>query len=179
MHCPDCGQQQISEETRFCSRCGLPLKLISEVVAHRGTLPQLAELKMKKKKFLNRKMGIFIGIAWMLFFILLITPFMDAMKFPGELTSMAAIFGIFSGVLMIIASAFFLKGEPNDFEWHDYPDQNDRDQVSTQPGALPPAHSIPAQTYAPPTRSRWETNDLVRPSVTEGTTKLLDNENNG
>ena len=23
MHCPKCGQQQISEDTRFCSRCGL------------------------------------------------------------------------------------------------------------------------------------------------------------
>src|SRR5215204_3732334 len=36
MHCPKCGQQQISEETRFCSRCGLLLTGIAEVIARNG-----------------------------------------------------------------------------------------------------------------------------------------------
>ena len=25
MYCPRCGQQQMSDEMRFCSRCGLPI----------------------------------------------------------------------------------------------------------------------------------------------------------
>jgi hypothetical protein len=40
--------------------------------------------------------------------------------------------------------------------------------------ALPPGQSIPASTYAPPQHGNWlDTNDLNLPSVTEGTTKLL------
>ena len=38
MHCPKCGQQQISEDTRFCSRCGLLLTGIAEVVANNGVV---------------------------------------------------------------------------------------------------------------------------------------------
>ena len=33
MYCPRCSQQQVSEETKFCSRCGLPLGLVSELLA--------------------------------------------------------------------------------------------------------------------------------------------------
>ena len=47
MHCPSCGQQQVSLETKFCSRCGFPLGVVSEVLAHGGFLPQLAELYKK------------------------------------------------------------------------------------------------------------------------------------
>src|SRR5687768_10297469 len=39
MHCPVCGQQQISDETRFCSRCGFLLTGIAEVVASGGNIP--------------------------------------------------------------------------------------------------------------------------------------------
>ena len=30
MYCPNCGQQQVSEEMRFCSRCGLALSGLTE-----------------------------------------------------------------------------------------------------------------------------------------------------
>ena len=39
MHCPKCGQQQASEELRFCSRCGLPLTDIAAVVSNGGVIP--------------------------------------------------------------------------------------------------------------------------------------------
>ena len=41
--------------------------------------------------------------------------------------------------------------------------------------ALPPSESIPTSGYVPPNQSNWrDTNDLAQPSVTEGTTKLLE-----
>lgn len=45
-------------------------------------------------------------------------------------------------------------------------------------GELPPARSIPASAYAPPSTGRWrETNELETPgSVTDNTTKLLQQE---
>jgi len=39
MFCPHCGQQQISDEVRFCSRCGFALGGVAELLAHGGTLP--------------------------------------------------------------------------------------------------------------------------------------------
>ena len=47
MHCPRCGQQQISNETRFCSRCGFQLGVVSELLLHDGYLPQLAQLEQQ------------------------------------------------------------------------------------------------------------------------------------
>ena len=43
MHCPRCGQQQISDQTKFCSRCGFQLGLVSELLMNGGFLPQLAD----------------------------------------------------------------------------------------------------------------------------------------
>src|SRR5215207_1065539 len=38
MYCPNCGQQQVSDEMRFCSRCGLALTGLAEWLAG-GSLP--------------------------------------------------------------------------------------------------------------------------------------------
>lgn len=34
MYCPQCSQQQATGEMRFCSRCGFPLKIVSQLVAN-------------------------------------------------------------------------------------------------------------------------------------------------
>ena len=73
MHCPRCGQQQVSEETKFCSRCGFPLGLVSEVLSHGGFLPQLANLQ-KNKKFFTRQNGLKIGLVWFLIVTFLLVP---------------------------------------------------------------------------------------------------------
>ena len=39
MYCPQCGQQQVSDVTRFCSRCGFPLDGAAAVLASGGALP--------------------------------------------------------------------------------------------------------------------------------------------
>lgn len=36
IHCPKCGQQQVSEEVRFCSRCGFKLGLVRALLADDG-----------------------------------------------------------------------------------------------------------------------------------------------
>jgi hypothetical protein len=33
MFCPQCGHQQVSDETRFCSRCGLSLGIVTDLLA--------------------------------------------------------------------------------------------------------------------------------------------------
>jgi uncharacterized membrane protein YvbJ len=34
MFCPQCGHQQASDNVRFCSRCGLSLGLVTDVLAN-------------------------------------------------------------------------------------------------------------------------------------------------
>ena len=41
MFCPQCGQQQGSEEARFCSRCGLRLDALAEFIEGGGQLAAL------------------------------------------------------------------------------------------------------------------------------------------
>ena len=38
MYCPQCSEEQVSEEMRFCSRCGLPLAIVSQLVRGGGAL---------------------------------------------------------------------------------------------------------------------------------------------
>ena len=38
MYCPQCSQQQISDEMRFCSRCGFPLSSVRQLIASGGAL---------------------------------------------------------------------------------------------------------------------------------------------
>lgn len=39
MYCPHCGQQQVSDITKFCSRCGFPLEGAMAVLLSGGLLP--------------------------------------------------------------------------------------------------------------------------------------------
>ncbi len=178
MHCPDCGQQQISDEIRFCSRCGFPLAAVSQIVANRGTIPAGLSEASDKPRWLTRKKGVFFGVVWMLFFILMIAGLLDELKAPGEIVSVAAIFGIFSGVVIILASAMFLKGEHPDTHHDQYGPQRYEVGGGRPAQTLPPPQAqqaVPVQNYSSQ-KNRWDTNDLAQPSVTEGTTRLLKEE---
>ena len=175
MYCPRCSQQQVSEETKFCSRCGFPLGLISEILAHGGFLPQLAEL-YKSKKWLTRKNGVVFSIMWTIFFLLIWSPIFGAAG-VDEIALISAIIGIFGGLMWLIASLVFLKSASRDFlPPSELPNANVNNLSETNQKVLPPQQSQPAQSYVPPADS-WKapnTGEFARPqSVTDGTTKLL------
>ena len=181
MYCPRCSQQQVSEETKFCSRCGFPLGLVSEILAHGGFLPQLAEL-YKGKKLFTRRNGLIFSLFWFLIFVLLLTPFFGITGAPEELVAMAAIIGTMGAFIMMLASFLILKKEPSNFDIANQalPANNIRNLHATQqPPALPPQYSQPAQSYVPPPGT-WKapnTDDFARRgSVTDGTTKLFEKE---
>ena len=180
MHCPSCGQQQISNETKFCSRCGLPLGVVSEVLAYGGYLPQLAELNKKKNTIFTRRNALGFSLIWTLFFLFIMTPFWGIVGVE-ELAGVSAIVGIFGGLIMAVSSLIFMQKErtlyPMQQNAFGPPPAQQYTPQQTQPGhaALPPQQSIPAHVYAPPKAGNWrDTNDLQPTSVTEGTTKLLD-----
>jgi len=175
MYCPKCSQQQVSEETKFCSRCGFPLGLVSEILAHGGFLPQLAEL-YKSKKWLTKKNGVVFSLMWCIFFLLIMAPFWSIVN-ADELANVSVIIGIFGGLMWLIASLVFLKSaSQGSFTANELPNANVNNLYETNQRVLPPTQSQPAQSYAPPANS-WKapnTGEFAQPrSVIEGTTKLL------
>ena len=180
MHCPSCGQQQVSNETKFCSRCGFPLGIVSDVLAHGGYLPQLAELSKKKKSLLTRRNGLAFSLIWCLFFLLVMTPLWGILDLD-KLAGASAIIGIFGGLIMLVSSAIFLKKDIVRFDHYPQmpPPQQQYGLHGASQTALPPQQSVPASFYAQPQAGRRrETNDLEPSSVTESTTRLL-NEQEG
>lgn len=178
MFCPNCGQQQVSQEIKFCSRCGFPMGLVSEILAHGGFLPQLADL-YKSKKIFTKLNGMKFGLIWFLFWSFLMTPLL-AIAGGEEIVAVTAVLGFVGGMIIAILSALFLQNVPRSLP-DGYLNQPDNMKPAHLAGnqaqnALPPQQTQPAQSYVPPVKS-WksaDTGELVRPSsVTEETTKLL------
>ncbi len=183
MHCPKCGQQQVSDEMRFCSRCGFSLGIVTELLVTGGTLPN-RETESFAAKFSGRKRGKRLGLLLMFTAMLLamiggiiqdsLPP--DPLNAPG-LAGKLVLFlpAIIIGVAGFVRFLYALLLETNI-------------QSQTSPGltasavkrglntadyvALPASHSVPAASLGV---KRGDTTEMVNaPSVTENTTKLLD-----
>lgn len=178
MYCPQCGQQQVSDAARFCSRCGFQLEAVSGLLATggRGAAPEPVFEAVPAPPSPKRK-GVQLGGKLMLSGIFLI-PILAAMAEMFHLQEEIAL----GGVMLLVAGLFRLIYAIL-FEDGPYRRQLQRPtayvpQSQFAPpqavSALPPPQAQPAQTYVPP---RPETAELsYRPSVTEGTTRLLERE---
>src|SRR5687768_13898687 len=179
MHCPKCGQQQITEETRFCSRCGFLLTGVLQLVANDGHLPQTGS-PGKPDVLSPRRRGVRKGLF---FFLLsfLILPIIMMITIAAEaepyILFVAAVIFIAGGLLRVAYALMFEEG-------HAAPDGYPAITGSTQaaqsaePTILPDGTAVPASLYAaPPGTGMWrDTNDLQKTphSVTDSTTKLLE-----
>jgi endogenous inhibitor of DNA gyrase (YacG/DUF329 family) len=104
MFCPNCGQQQVSDEMRFCSRCGLALTGLAEWLAG-GMLVRRAEepaLPSRQRKAIRRA-------AKLMFFSAAMFPIFFAISYgidePGPLFVPLVPFFL-SGVWMLYARLF-------------------------------------------------------------------------
>lgn len=179
MFCPRCSQEQVSEITKFCSRCGFPLGLVAEVLAHDGFLPQLAEVNSKKSRW-TRKNGVLFAFFWFMFFSLILAPLFGIIDIDA-LAAMCAVVGTMGGIFLTVFSLVYLKKESKNIEFYNQslPNYKARNLYEAQPNVLPSQHSQTAQSYVSPT-DKWkapDTGELVQPgSVTDGTTRLLNNQ---
>ena len=181
MHCPRCGQEQVSEEIKFCSRCGFPLGLVSEILAHGGFLPQLADLYKSEKSKFTKKHGVIFSIFWFMFFLFILTPFWVTMRVE-PLATMSAVIGIFGGLMWLIGSLTLLKSSPKELPMSlkdmQQPNVHNLNGARQNQNVLPPQRSQPINSYIPPQPGSWKapnTGELVNPgSIVEGTTKLLE-----
>lgn len=176
MFCPQCGQQQVSDAARFCSRCGFQLAAVSGLLATNGAAPELAFEAVPVPESPKRK-GARLGGKLMLsgmFLLPALGLLSEMVGSPEELIIVGAIVFL-AGLFRLLYALLFEDGP--------YRSQLQRQPVYTQPAqfahpreaaALPPQQAQPARGYAPP---RPDTAEIAyRPSVTEGTTRLLERE---
>lgn len=187
MFCPVCSQEQISEQTRFCSRCGFLLAGVSQLIANGGApiMPQQMDAANFNPHAMSpRKRGAKQGTL-LIFSGLIIVPLLLLFSIAlqlGPFPSMVVAILLFGGgVLRLIFALLFESGYPGAPPSESVLPQALRDVLPSQKKsqALPPQQTAPASSYAPPTAGNWrDTNDLAAapPSVTESTTKLLTKE---
>lgn len=178
MFCPQCGQQQAADKVRFCSRCGFQLGTVGELLKSNGNAPE--------RRFAGgaaespRRRGVRQGVMTMMIGIFLVPFFFVLSELVGtsDELGMLGLVAFFAGLLRLVY-AFFEDGASPRLS-------QGVDEFSGQPSferpnwratpELPEAQGAEARAYVPP---RTDTADLsARPSVIEGTTRLLGDERN-
>lgn len=177
MYCPQCGQEQASSEMRFCSRCGFPLGGVARLLERGGvgavdsqpgkTGPQVRGLSPRQK-------GTRAGIMQMVsgFLVVPIVAILSHNIFGWEelIIPLAALITFVGGLLRIIYAKLYEDDTPELVT--DAAPAPAQFAARARVSALPPQQSVPASAYAP---RRVNTAELVPPpSVTENTTRLLD-----
>ena len=180
MHCPKCGQQQVSEETRFCSRCGLLLTEIANVVANEGIVPGKAKGKTTSARLRGMKQGVFLFLLALLVLPIaaIITVANDAEPYVAAAVFFLTVVG---GLLRIVYALMFESAEPGSatLEENVMAGTGKLLKRKRQKAELKAAPAN-AEVYSAPAQSKWlDTNELATPppaSVTDNTTKLLEKE---
>ncbi|MGI8882932.1 MAG: hypothetical protein ACR2IA_01640 [Pyrinomonadaceae bacterium] len=180
MFCPNCGQEQISRETKFCSRCGFLMIGVTDLIANGGNLPAvIADAQAMSPRKRGIKKGLFI---FMLSFLIvpLVTIFsiMIHVEKPFAVIITALLLTV-GGLLRMAYAIMFEANAPDANTLEASALQTARNFLGRrkQSDELPPQQSIPVNNYMPPMQRNWrDTNDLSPTSVTDNTTKLLQKE---
>ena len=177
MFCPRCGQEQISNETRFCSRCGFLMTGVGELMANGGstalTDARPAKVDTPRKRGLKQGLFIFLLTFLVVPIVSILTVWAHAEPFG---VAIAAILLFIGGLLRMAYALMFESSEPTGKTLEENVYGAAQNLLNRQPNqnALPP-QSIPTSSYMPPTQGSWrDTNDLQPSSVTDPTTKLLE-----
>lgn len=180
MFCPRCGQEQLNDETRFCSRCGFLMIGVTELIANEGLIPE-KYVTIKGGKNSPRKRGIKQGatlfLSGVLIVPLLAVIFVGILNTEGLIVPVAALLTFLGGILRMIYALLFESNNSNENTLEENVIATSQKFLNRQKNskALPPEQSIPVANYVPPAAGNWrDTNDLEPSSVTENTTKLLD-----
>lgn len=170
MFCPRCAQQQISYETHYCSACGFLLTDVAEALKNDGLVERnVAENTRDLKRSVS--VGLLAIILSSVFFVL-------SLIFGTPEPSYFVQFNLLVGLLVFlfgltwIGYVFWFRSERT-FPHAEKHVNNERALfTSSKEKVLPESR----QEYVSPIHG-LQTNELeVIPSVTEGTTKLLEKE---
>ena len=176
MYCPQCGQQQLSDNLRFCSRCGFPLEAVVQILNTGGMLPPVQQHRGSTEPSPRRK-GVKQGAMLLLLGVILV-PLLGVLNSFNAgnlfdiLTPMAAIFFFVGGLVRILYAGLFEEGAPQYRPMmQTYAPPPTQFQSNPRAAALPPVPAPQPTSW----RSRPNTAEILQPpSITENTTRLLD-----
>lgn len=172
MYCPNCGQQQVSNEMRYCSRCGLALSGLSDWLAGGRVVvdptPEPPPPPPSRRRKAIRRAAKLMFLSGVIFPIFLIIALAE--DEPGPLVLPFIVFFV-ALVWMLYARLFMDPGPAVDYKQAQQPSRLVSMSAHTP---LPPASTIPIGDMRGP---QVRTNELAQPpSVTEQTTRFLDKE---
>lgn len=178
MYCPKCSQEQISDEMRFCSRCGFSLIAVKDLVASgNGLVKQEAETQAPQVSCGQRGAR---RAAWMLLVSLalaLFVGFLTAIEDEFAVLLLLPFLLFVSGIAILFYSVF-LADKRAERKRLAATQAHLATSIPGQPGTaartpeLYPSRMAPIASF---TARRPETAEMVRPpSVTENTTRLLE-----
>lgn len=161
MYCPRCGQQQLPDEVRFCSRCGFQLVAVSQLLRNDGItfIQQKEKLPLIKRRELRQGAKLIF-----LSFFSIVPSFILASIIEHGLPLVIPFITFLVGLAQMIY--YFIFGEsilPNGKqtpEFNEY--QNQLNYQSTQ--------NLPFESRS------FDTTEFVQPpSITEPTANLIKN----
>lgn len=175
MYCPKCSQEQISENVRFCSRCGFLLTGIAEVVANDGIVAGSTDRRKRLRSKFRKKgvrQGIFILVLNLLFSPILLT-FIKISEMPPVIFFLTVFIFFVLGIIRIAYSLLF------EIETESSSDKNTEVQKTfpsiNKTEALPAAETNLISDFVPPVKGTWrDSKDLIYSSITDVTTRQLD-----
>lgn len=178
MFCPQCGQERVSVETNYCSRCGFLLSAAADLLLTGGQNPY-AVVRTVSRPQSARKRGLKQGL-FLFLLTFLVAPLIGMISMGIGIrpfgVGIAVVLCFIGGLLRMVYALMFESEEPGAATLEEKlfahaATINDPRQQKV----LPPQQSIPASDFMSPATGNWrDTNDLQPVSVTESTTKLLE-----
>lgn len=185
MFCPHCGQKQLSNEVRFCSSCGFHLNVVSDLLLTGGRLayrPQGPSIRQLSPRQKGIRQGAMLMLSSLVIVPIVLFLGVAILGLNGVFIPLSGSLCVMGGLLRMLYALFF----ESDFQPEIplapayVPPPMPPNYLGTprHNSTLPPAHSAPAQGFRPP---RYDTGELLQrpPSVTDHTTRLLDNQRGG
>jgi hypothetical protein len=179
MFCPKCGQSQVSDALRFCSRCGFALVGVAELLTSGGvstTTPHMnaaggAQSLSPRRKGMRQGSALMLVGAFLMPMIAMLHPLIGL---KGEYSLIGVLIFLVGLLRLLIAVIFedksptMLQGTPH------YAPPNAQGQFDprAQASALATGEFRPAQGLF---ARRVDTSEIPQPptSVTDHTTRLL------
>jgi hypothetical protein len=178
MFCPKCSQQQVSETVRYCSRCGFLLEGVSALVVSGGQLP-MHYAQAASRELSPRSKGVRQGAMLMLSTILIV-PIVAVLTVtlnivPEIFVPLVSILCFIGGLLRMLYALLMEDANPpiESAPFNAYAPPVPQQLEGAKPLASARASFTPMQAWNP----RPNTAEIFTPpSVTENTTRLLQNE---
>jgi hypothetical protein len=171
MYCPQCSQEQVAGEMRFCSRCGFPLTIVSLLITNGGALPGFdtegnRQLSPSEK---GVRWGALLMIISAVLFPIVLS--MSAMKHDAVVLLFPVLLIFLGGLARLLYAKLLQSRAPVQKENPSATAATVSQQVnSAQRPGLPANRSVPINNWRQPI----DTSEMAQPpSVTDNTTKLL------